>query len=100
MSITWQCFCLGLGVGEWTLRVRPESTVVLRRPADGGDRPPVANIEAIFDWLEKEIRDHGRRVDARYDTRLGYPRYIDTDTVTFFTDLWTKVEVRWVRSDS
>lgn len=98
-SVTWECFCLGLGVGEWMLQVKPETTLVLRRPKDGGDRPPVANIEALFEWLEKEMRDPRRRVEVRYDNRLGYPTDIDTDTVSFLTDMWTKVVVRGVKSD-
>ena len=93
-TLGWGCFCLGVGVGDWRLEVRPETTVVLRRPKYAGDRPPVASVEALFEWLETEIRDPGQRVEVRYDSRLGFPTYIDTDTVNYLTDMWTRVEVR------
>lgn len=93
-TVKWECFCLGAGVGDWKLEVRPDSTVVLRRPEHAGGDPPIASVEALFEWLETEIRDPGRQVDVRYDAALGYPTHVDTDTVTGFSDMWTKVEVR------
>jgi hypothetical protein len=62
---------LGGGAGDWALEVQPETTLVLRRPKYGGDRPPAAKVERLFEWLETELRDPGRTVEVRYDTRLG-----------------------------
>jgi hypothetical protein len=93
VTIKWECFCLG-GAGEWTLGVRPETTVVLQKPAGAGGQPPIASIDSLFEWLESEIRDPDRDVEVRYDATFGYPTSIDTDTRSFFTDMWTRVQVR------
>jgi hypothetical protein len=93
-TVKRDCFCLGGGVGEWTLGVRPETTVVLRKPAGEVGQPPIASIDSLFAWLESEIRDPGRDVEVRYDAALGYPTSIYTDTVSFFTDMWMRVQVR------
>ncbi len=98
VNIHWECFCLGGGAGDWALEVQPETTLVLRRPKYGGDRPPAAKVERLFEWLETELRDPGRTVEVRYDSRLGYPTHIDTDTVFLLTDMWTKVEVLGLRA--
>jgi hypothetical protein len=93
-TINWGCFCLGAGVGEWTLDVRPETTLVLRKPVGEGERPPITSIDSLFTWLEAEMRDPGRTVEVRYDSTLGYPTSIFTDSASFLTDLWTRVKVR------
>ena len=97
-TIGWSCFCLGGGVGEWTLEVGPDSTVVLQTPRDGGPRPPIMSVDSLFEWLKGELRDPDRGVTVRYDAVLGYPADIHTDTIYLFTDSWTRVQLRGVVS--
>jgi hypothetical protein len=96
----WECFCLDGSVGEWMLETRPETTIVLRRPSRSGAPPPVASVEALFGWLETELRDPRREVDVRCDSALGYPTHVHTDTVSLLTDMWTRVEIRSLKSIS
>jgi hypothetical protein len=100
VSMKWECFCLDGSVGEWMLETRPETTIVLRRPSRSGAPPPVASVEALFGWLETELRDLRREVDVRYDSALGYPTHVHTDTVSLLTDMWTRVEIRSLKSIS
>lgn len=93
-TITYECFCLGAGVGEWTVEVRPDRWVVLRKPDGAGTQPPVPTVDDIFAILEPEVGDPSRSVTIRYHPTLGYPTHIDSHPRVPITDAWLRIRVR------
>lgn len=93
-----ECFCIGMQQ-LWILQEQADTTILLN-PEHGlpGEVPAdFAGMERIFAWIEAEIRDPGRRVEVRYNRRLGYPERIHFDTLELLSDSWQTVTIRNVR---
>lgn len=63
------------------LRVRG-GTITTREPGVASNFPPASfTVEQLFAWVERDLRDSGRRVSRLVlDPRRGFPRQYDAET--------------------
>jgi Family of unknown function (DUF6174) len=95
------CFCPPQPATPLVLRVNADSLVALRDKA-GHQLFALTlysryGVDSLFRMAETAIRDSGQKVMVRYDSKLGYPREIHTDTRWAITDMWLRIRLDHVR---
>jgi hypothetical protein len=97
-KVSIDCFCPPQSL---VLLVHEDSLIALHDSA--GHRLPAPpsfmqySVDSLFRLAEKAIQDSGQKVMVRYDSQLGYPREIHTDSRLPITDVWLRIRMDGVR---
>ena len=84
ITVRRTCECTPEMIGPVVVEVRNGAVVSRQYSSNGAAVSPALassfpSVEGLFEILDEAARSRAPRVDARYDSQLGYPTYVAID---------------------
>lgn len=102
MDVQLLCFCPVEGVATVTVTAGRVTSAVVKasgRPVSPQMLSAYRSVEGLFDQLEDAIGRNAHRIDAEYDSALGYPRQFFIDYSVNVADEESGIQVHAFTTD-